>query len=141
MIERLTFDIDQIKQMDKKSKFIKIRGGFLTVFGYLLSPASWYNDLFVNIPLAYLFAVPFGFISEKLFTPFMILGYWLTNIAGFVLMHYGVKTVATNKKSAYARKEITKDVLISILYTLFVVLLIKVGWLKFPIEYFTQTRR
>ena len=122
--------------MDKQTNKFKIRGGILATLGYLLSPASWYNDLLINIPLAYLFAFPFGLISEKLFTPFMIIGYWLTNIAGFMLMHYGVKNMTSNNKSSYSRKEITKDILISILYTLFVVLLVKVWWLKFPFEYF-----
>jgi hypothetical protein len=61
--------------MDKQTKHFKIRGGILATLGYLLSPASWYNDLFINIPLAYLFAFPFGLISEKLFMPFMIVGY------------------------------------------------------------------
>jgi hypothetical protein len=122
--------------MDKQTKNFKIRGGIIATLGYLLSPASWYNDLFLNIPLAYVFAFPFGLISEKLFMPFMILGYWLTNIAGFMLMHYGVKNMTSSRKSRYSRKEIARDILISILYTLFVVLLVKVGWLKFPSEYF-----
>ena len=122
--------------MDKQTNFFKIRGGILATIGYLLSPASWYNDLFINIPLAYLFAFPFGLLSKKLFMPFMIIGYWLTNIAGFMLMHYGVKNMTSGGKSQYSRKEIAKDILISILYTLLVVLLVKVGWLKFPLEHF-----
>jgi hypothetical protein len=122
--------------MDEQTKLFKMRGGILATIGYLLSPASWYNDPFLNIPLAYLFAFPFGLISEKLFMPFMITGYWLTNIAGFMLMHYGVKNMTSKFKSSYSRKEITRDILISILYTLFVVMLVKIGWLKFPSEYF-----
>jgi hypothetical protein len=122
--------------MHKQTNIFKIRGGILATLGYLLSPASWYNDFIINIPLAYLFAFPFGLISKKLFMPFLIIGYWLTNIAGFMLMHYGVKNMASCRKSAYSRKEIFRDILISILYTLIVVILVEVGWLKFPLEHF-----
>ena len=30
----------------------KIYGGFLSVLGFMLSPLSWWNDAFVNLPLA-----------------------------------------------------------------------------------------
>jgi len=56
------------KILDYSSKYkLKIKSFFIAVVGFVLSPLSWWNDLFVNIPLAYLFAVPFGFISEKYF--------------------------------------------------------------------------
>ncbi len=38
--------------------------GIVAVIGYLLSPLSWWNDLFVNVPLAYLFALPFSLLHE-----------------------------------------------------------------------------
>jgi hypothetical protein len=31
----------------------KLRGGFLLVIGFLLSPLSFWNDLFFNLPIAY----------------------------------------------------------------------------------------
>jgi hypothetical protein len=68
--------------------------------------------------------------------PFMIIGYWLTNVAGFMLMHYGVKDMASGRKRPYSRKEIFRDVLISILYTLIVVILVETGVLKFPLGNF-----
>jgi hypothetical protein len=113
-----------------------LKNGILAAIGYVLSPLSWWNDIFINIPLAYAFAFPFGFISQKLFFPMMIFGYWMTNIAGFILMHHGVKGVVSKTNSPYTNKEILKDVVISIGYTLIVVLFVKIGWLKFPLEYF-----
>jgi len=68
----------------------KIKGSVLFIIGYMLSPLSWWNDIFVNIPLAYVFALPFGFISRNLFLPAMVVGYWITNIIGLALMHHGV---------------------------------------------------
>jgi len=114
----------------------KIKGGILATIGYLLSPLSWWNDIIINIPLAYAFAYPFGLISRKLFVPVMILGYWITNIAGLILFHQGLKDLVTNEKRKYTRKDLAKDVIISIIYTAVVVVLVRLGWLKFPSEYF-----
>lgn len=114
----------------------KIKGGVLATIGYILSPLSWWNDLVINIPLAYAFAFPFGLISRSLFLPMMIFGYWITNVVGFMMMHYGVTDMVSKKKSKYTKKKLLKDIVISILYTLVVVVFIKMGWLKFPMEYF-----
>jgi len=114
----------------------KIKGGVLATIGYILSPFSWWNDLFINLPLAYIFALPFGLLSKKLFLPAMIVGYWITNVAGFMLMHHGVKDLVTKETKKYTRKELVKDIIISIVYTAIVVILIFSGWLKLPIEYF-----
>jgi hypothetical protein len=114
----------------------KIKGGILATIGYLLSPLSWWNDIIINIPLAYAFAYPFGLISRKLFLPTMILGYWITNIAGLILLHQGVKDLISNEKVKYTKKGLVKDIIISIVYTIVVVVFVKIGWLKFPLEYF-----
>jgi len=121
----------------------KIKGGILATVGYILSPLSWWNDLVINIPLAYAFAFPFGLISRSLFLPMMIFGYWITNVVGFMLMHYGVTDLVkkkenqnTKEKRNYNRKDLMKDIAFSILYTLVVVIFVKLGWVKFPLEYF-----
>jgi uncharacterized membrane protein len=114
----------------------KITSGFISTLGYILSPLSWWNDLFVNIPLAYGFAFLFGLISKNLFYPMMIIGYWITNILGLILMHVGIKGFLNKEDSNYSKKELLKDFIFSILYTLIIVFLIKIGWLKFPTEYF-----
>lgn len=114
----------------------KIANGFIATLGYLLSPLSWWNDLFLNIPLAYGFAFLFGLLTEKLFYPMLVIGYWLTNIIGFMLMHRGVKGFINKGKKAYTKNELVKDIIFSLLYTLVIVFFIKIGWLKFPTEYF-----
>jgi hypothetical protein len=108
----------------------------MTTLGYLLSPLSWWNDLILNIPLAYGFAFLFGLISKNLFYPMMIVGYWLTNIIGLILIHKGVKRMTYKGKRIYGKKELGKDITISIVYTLIVVAFMGLGWLKFPTEYF-----
>jgi len=114
----------------------KAKGGILVIIGYILSPLSWWNDIFVNIPLAYIFALPFGFISKSLFLPTMIIGYWITNIVGFVLMHSGVVDLTSKEAKKYTKKELIKDVIISIAYTIIIAILVLIGWLKLPSEYF-----
>jgi len=115
----------------------RIKGGILATIGYILSPLSWWNDLFINIPLAYVFALPFGFVSKNLFLPAMIVGYWITNIIGFILMHHGVVGLLSKETKKYTRKELMKDIIVSIIYTIIVAIFVLMGWLKFPTEYFS----
>jgi hypothetical protein len=115
----------------------RIRGGVLATFGYLLSPVSWWNDLFVNIPLAYAFAALVGLVSEDLFLPAMVAGYWITNILGFVLMHRGIKESVFKRTGAgYSKRELVSDLAVSAVYTIVVVVLVAVGFLRLPAEYF-----
>jgi len=125
---------------DAKRKNIKhkIKGSIMTTIGYTLSPVSWWNDLLINIPLAYAFAFPFALINKRLFLPMMIIGYWITNVIGFMLMHYGITDVISGKKSVYTKKAFIKDTIISIIYTLVVVFFASMGWIKFPLEYFAN---
>jgi len=113
----------------------RVRGGILATVGYLLSPLSWWNDLVINIPLAYGFGFIFGLISKELFLPMVIIGYWITNIAGLMLMHHGFKDIAFKKEDSYTKKDLIKDLIISILYTLMMVFFIKIGLLKSPLDY------
>jgi cell shape-determining protein MreD len=114
----------------------KIISGITVTIGYLLSPLSWWNDLFINIPIAYGFAFLFSLISKNLFTPMIVIGYWITNIAGFMLMHQGAKGFIRQNESGYNKKELMKDLIFSILYTLIIIVLIKLELVKFPTEYF-----
>ena len=125
-------NIGKNKRTCKKEK---IKGGVLFTIGYMLSPLSWWNDIFVNIPLAYVFALPFGFISRNLFLPAMVVGYWITNIIGLALMHHGVVNLVSKEKKKYTRKELVKDLAVSLIYTIVIIILASLGLLKFPTEY------
>ena len=100
--------------------------------GYMLSPLSWWNDLFVNVPLALAFAWVVSFFYRPAFEVCLIVGYWLTNVLGFVLMHKGAQRMLT-EKGRYSRRDLLRDVGISLLYTALIVALLKLGILK-PIE-------
>jgi hypothetical protein len=114
----------------------KISGSVLAVVGYMLSPLSWWNDAFVNLPLAVAFAWVIGIFYKPAFAPSVVLGYWLTNILGFILLHKGAEQVLTEKSKKYSWRDFLRDFSISLLYTALIVVLIKVGILKPLQSYF-----
>ena len=64
----------------------------------------------------------------------LILGYWITNIAGFILMHIGVKGMFKGKQKM-TKRDVIKNIIFSVLYTIIIVIIVFMGWLKFPTEY------
>ena len=123
----------------------KGQGGLLAFLGFMLSPLSWWNDAVVNLPLALLFAWLVGLIyrpaaepHSAAFNAAVILGYWLTNVLGFVLMHKGAQQVLSKEEKKYSRRELLKDVLVSLLYTGIIVILLKLGILKPISAYFSK---
>ena len=123
----------EIKQVAWKRK---IAGGTVAFIGYMLSPLSWWNDMFVNVPLALAFAWVISLFWPSAFGVSCVVGYWLTNVLGFVLMHKGAQQMLTEGKSQYARRDLFRDLAISLLYTLLIVALVKWGVLKPVQNYF-----
>lgn len=116
----------------------KWKGGTWVLIGFLLSPLSWWNDLFVNVPLALVFAWAVSWVHAPLFTASFIVGYWLTNVLGFVLMHKGAKVVWAEQSASSPRKEIAKGLVISFIYTLLIVALVKLKWIEPLPNYFPK---
>lgn len=116
----------------------KLRGGFLLVLGYLLSPLCWWNDLLFNLPIAYFFGYLCSLLSPKLLFPCTILGYWLSNIIGILLMQYGsVDMFQQENKERNLKKELFNSLVSSTAYTLVIVLLIQLKIIDTPI-FFTN---
>ena len=125
----------------------KLSGGILGVIGFMLSPLSWWNDALVNLPLALLFAWLVGLVYRPASQPqspsfdvAVIIGYWLTNVFGFVLMHKGAQKMMSPKDKKYSWRAILKDVGISLIYTAVIVILIKLGVLKPVTAYFSAAK-
>lgn len=57
--------------------------------GYMLSPLSWWNDLFFNLPIALVFGYGVSWLHAGWFVPGTIAGYWLSNVVGMVMMQFG----------------------------------------------------
>ena len=117
----------------------KVTGGVLAFVGFMLSPLSWWNDLFVNVPIALAFAWVVSLFYQKAFAPSLVIGYWLSNVLGFVLMHKGAQKMLSEKDRRYSRRDFFRDVGISLLYTALIVALVKYGVLK-PVQDYFKTR-
>ncbi len=100
------------------------RGGVLGFIGFLLSPLSWWNDLFINIPLALGFAWLVALVWPAAFEVSFIAGYWLTNVLGLVLMSRGAQELVSGRSRPYSRRELLKDLVVALLYTALILALI-----------------
>jgi hypothetical protein len=119
----------------------RVTGGTLAMVGYMLSPLSWWNDAFVNVPLALAFAwLISSFFGpgwrEAYFEAAIVVGYWLTNILGLVLLHKGAEQMVSGLKKPYTRRAFVRDVGISLAYTALLLALVKCGALKPVTDYF-----
>ena len=100
----------------------KLRRGLYAMtglIGYILSPASWWNDALVNIPLALLGA---RLLHDALGTPMsrgFAITYWATNIAGIILMIAGASGAAGKKVGL---RELLAGLAASTAYTVLVIL-------------------
>ncbi len=118
----------------KKDIFKKLRGGFFLVLGYLLSPLCWWNDLLFNLPIAYGFGYVCSLLSPKLLLPCSIIGYWLSNIVGILLMQFGSKDIFQKEPQEHnLKKELVTGLISSTAYTLLIILLIQLKILDSPI--------
>jgi hypothetical protein len=88
--------------------------------------------LWSNVPLGYVFAWPFSLINEQLFLPAFILGYWLTNLLGFLLLHWGSEGLLYQSRSTIS---IRKSLVVSVIYSVIVMLMVLFGWIASPTEY------
>ncbi|MBI5633923.1 MAG: hypothetical protein HZA15_10650 [Nitrospirae bacterium] len=124
---------------DLSRDYDKLKGSALACIGYMLSPLSWWNDAYVNIPIAYACAWLVSLLYPNFFPGVFAGTYLLTNIVGFVLLQKGIARTlskANHEKIRYNRRNLAKDIAISLCYTALMVLLVKTGIIKPPQHYF-----
>lgn len=109
-----------------------INSGILVTVGYLLSPLSWWNDAFLNIPISYFIASLLSIFNREMFTACFVLTYMGTNVLGLILMHVGVDS-ALHENVRLDRKVLIKYLVISVVYTLIIAYLVIIGLIK-PIQ-------
>jgi hypothetical protein len=114
----------------------RIWGSVLGVIGFMLSPLSWWNDAFVNLPLAIAFGWLVSLVYKPAFEPGVVVGYWLTNVLGFVMMYKGGAKIVSKEEKKYSKKDFLRDLGISLAYTLLIVVLIKFKVLQPIGDYF-----
>ena len=122
------------KNFTLKDWYKKLRGGFLFVVGYLLSPLSFWNDIFFNLPIAYGFGYVCSWFNPNLLLPCSIAAYWLSNIAGILLMQVGAVDVFQGQpKERNLKKELLMGLVSSAVYTLVILALIQFKILETPV--------
>ncbi|HON08482.1 MAG TPA: hypothetical protein PLW02_10335 [Verrucomicrobiota bacterium] len=121
----------------------KIKGSVIGLIGFLLSPLSWWNDLVVNIPLAIMIGWLFSLIYKPLFLPAAIFGYWLTNVLGLILLRRGAQTALKEDDAPkpFSKKELIKDILISLAYTGVIIILAKLKIIEPLNNYFSTLNK
>jgi hypothetical protein len=130
----------KVAQVDPHKAKRKATGGVLVFIGFMLSPLSWWNDAFVNLPLAAAFAWVIALFDKRAFAPSVVIGYWLSNVLGFVLMHKGGAKIVSETDAPYSRRHLARDLIVSLLYTLLIVALIKLKVLQPVTDYFQKPR-
>ncbi len=118
----------------------KAGGGILGFIGFMLSPLSWWNDLFVNVPLALGAASLVAWFHPPAFQAAAVVAYWMTNLLGFVLMHKGARRVmGPGEKPISRTRELLIDAGVSLAYTGLILLLIEWKVLQPVDHYFRHT--
>lgn len=107
----------------------RFKGGIVATIGYILSPLSWWNDVFVNIPISYAVACIVAYFNRDLFIPSFITAYLITNVVGLIMMHLGVEE-AVRGKAKLTKGKVLKYIIVSLAYTLLVSYLALIGFIK-----------
>lgn len=103
----------------------------LVTVGFILSPLSWWNDMVVNVPLAYLFSLPFTLLSGDLFLPSFLLGYLLSNLLGFLMMHWGGAALLRQQRPTMSMK---RSLFVSVVYLIILIVFVVLDWIPSPSE-------
>src|SRR5579883_1596949 len=111
----------------------KVWGGLLFAVGWLLSPLCWWNDLIINLPVAYGFGYLCHWIAADWALPGSIVCYWLSNLLGILLMQVGAIAVfQAPTQERNLKQELWLGVVSSSLFTAVVLLLIHFQILALP---------
>ena len=106
----------------------KIFNRTLFFIGWILSPFTFWNDTFVNIPLAYLFANILNGLLRMRFVTLVLVCYWATNIIGLAIMYAAGKNILAKGRSAL--RELANLALTMAVYSAILILLHYMGMLR-----------
>ncbi|OCQ92020.1 hypothetical protein BCD67_21645 [Oscillatoriales cyanobacterium USR001] len=118
----------------------KLRSGLLVAIGYLLSPLCWWNDLIINLPIAYFFGYICSLFSPELLIPCSFLGYWISNIAGILLMQLGaVNMLQKTPQERNLKKDLLIGLASSTAYSIAILALIQFKIISIPVLFSSGT--
>ena len=110
----------------------KLRGGAMVGIGYMLSPLSWWNDLFFNLPIALVFGYAASWINSGWFLPGTFVGYWLSNVLGILMMQFGAMDILVSEEKRNSKRDLLIGLGGSTVYTLVVAALVYFHVLEVP---------
>lgn len=110
----------------------KLWSGFVVGLGYMLSPLSWWNDLFFNLPIAYVFGYAVSWIHGSWFIPGTAVGYWISNVLGIVMMQWGATDLLFEDRPKNLKRDLLVGLGSSTLYTIAIVGLVYFHILELP---------
>lgn len=110
----------------------KLRGGLLVGLGYMLSPLSWWNDLFFNLPIALVFGYALAWLNPDWFLGGTIAGYWLSNVAGIAMMQFGAMDMFATEEKRNIKRDLWLGLGGSTIYTIAIALLAYFNILQIP---------
>lgn len=76
----------------------KIFKAIVLFLGWILSPFTWWNDAFVNLPISYAAANVVYSVTHINFSALILGIYWITNAAGIILMYFGGKGIIVDSR-------------------------------------------
>lgn len=96
--------------------------------GWLLSPLTFWNDAFVNIPISYLCASIAVRCIKVDFLFLVLVFYWLSNGFGVLMMYLSGKSIMQDKGN---RSRALATLLVTIvIYSIIIIILNRAGILK-----------
>jgi len=98
----------------------------------MLSPLSWWNDLFFNLPIALAFGYGVAWFHPDGFLPGTIVGYWLSNVLGIVMMQFGAVEIFFDQDKQNIKRDLLFGLGGTTLYTVIIVALVYFNVLKIP---------
>ena len=107
------------------SAFIKNTIFFI---GWLLSPLTFWNDVFINIPIAYLCATLAIRFMRADFLFLVLVFYWISNGIGILMMYFSGKSIMQDKGNRL-RSLVTLLITVMI-YSVIIIILNRTGILK-----------
>jgi hypothetical protein len=89
--------------------------------GWVLSPFTFWNDAFINIPVAYITARLLAPFIHVKFATLVVVCYWLSNIAGLAMMYASGNAILRTGKGL--RRELLKLAATMIVYTILILII------------------
>ena len=96
--------------------------------GWMLSPLTFWNDAFFNVPLSYLCASLLARVIKMDFLLLVLVAYWASNVLGLFMMYVSGRAIFKDRGEAY--KTLMTFVVTVIVYSMVLLALDRIGVLK-----------